>query len=89
MLVTWRPLFGSGSTRDWTVNAVGRYVGARADFGRDLPSHTVLDLAASYRWTEHLAPRLRLENALDEEYEEVAGFPAPERTWVLGLALGL
>jgi vitamin B12 transporter len=86
-VVTWRPLLLSGGSRDWTFNAAGRYVGERADFGRDLPSHVVLDLAASYRWTEHLAPRLRLENALDEEYEEVAGFPAPERTWVLGLAL--
>jgi outer membrane cobalamin receptor len=47
----------------------------------------VLDLAAAYRWTEHLAPRLRVENALDEDYEEVAGFPAPERAWILGLAL--
>lgn len=86
-VVTWRPLLFSGGSRDWTFNAVGRYLGERADFGRDLPSHAVLDLAASYRWTEHLAPRLRVENALDEEYEEVAGFPAPKRAWVLGLAL--
>ncbi len=86
-VVTWRP--GIAAARDWTFDAAGRYVGARADFGRDLPSHTVVDLAAAYRWTEHLQPRVRLENALDEEYEEVAGFPAPERTWVIGLALGL
>jgi vitamin B12 transporter len=90
-VVTWRPRFdfgsGAGDSRDWTFNAVGRYVGERADFSGDLPSHTVLDLAAAYRWTEHLAPRLRVENALDEDYEEVAGFPAPERAWILGLAL--
>lgn len=86
-LVTWRP--GVAGSRDWTFHAAGRYVGERADFGRDLPSHTVVDLAAAYRWTAHLEPRVRLENALDEEYEEVAGFPAPERTWIVGLALGL
>lgn len=86
-LVTWRP--GLGGSRDWTFHAAGRHVGERADFGRDLPSHTVVDLSAAYRWTAHLEPRVRLENALDEEYEEVAGFPAPERTWVVGLALGL
>ena len=83
-LLTWRPLWAG--ERDWTLHAGGRYVGERADFGRDLPSHTVVDLAASYRWTDRLAPRVRLENALDEDYEEVAGFPAPERTWVVGLA---
>lgn len=89
-VVTWRPGSRSGgSGGPWTLNAVGRYVGERPDFGVTLPSHSVLDLAASYRWSEHLVPRVRVENLLDEEYEEVAGFPAPERAYVLGLALEL
>lgn len=74
----------------WTVNGVARYVGDRLDFGNvDLPSYQVLDLALAYRWTPHLEPRIRVENLLDEDYEEVAGFPAPGRTFVAGLSLEL
>lgn len=73
----------------WTVNAVGRYVGERPDFGATLESYTTLDLAASLQATQRLEPYARVENVLDEDYREVAGFPAPGRTWIAGLEVGL
>lgn len=85
LLATWRPSRLAGGA--WTVNGVARYVGDRLDFGGvELPSYQVLDLAVAYRWTAHLEPRLRVENVLDEEYEEQAGFPAPGRAFVAGLS---
>lgn len=81
-VLTFRP------AEAWTVNAVGRYVGERPDFGEALESYTTFDLAASFRATRALEPYARVENVLDEEYREVAGFPAPGRTWVVGLGLG-
>lgn len=80
-VVAWRP------AADWTLAAVARFVGARPDFGADLPSYATLDLAASWRASAHLAPYVRLENALDRDYQEVAGFPAPGRTVAAGLEL--
>ncbi len=80
-VVSWRP------SSDWTLTTVARFVGARPDFGADLPSYTTVGLAASWQASAHLAPYLRLENALDRAYQEVAGFPAPGRTVAVGLEL--
>ena len=72
----------------WTLSAAGRYVGERPDLGGIvLPSHTVADLAASWSARPWLEPFVRIDNALDEEYEEVADFPAPGRTLAGGVAL--
>jgi vitamin B12 transporter len=85
LVATWRPAWLSGGA--WTFNGVAHYEGDRVDFGGiDLPSYQVLDLAVAYQWTPHLAPRVRVENVLDEDYEEVAGFPAPGRAYVAGLS---
>jgi vitamin B12 transporter len=63
-------------------------VGRREDVGGvELPSHAVVDLGASFAWRAWLTPYARVENVLDREYEEAAGFPAPGRTWSLGLRL--
>jgi vitamin B12 transporter len=63
-------------------------VGRREDVGGvELPSHTVVDLGGSFAWRAWLTPYARVENLLDREYEEAAGFPAPGRTWSLGLRL--
>ncbi len=80
-VLTWRP------AADWTLATVARFVGARPDFGADLPSYATLDLAASWQAGAHLAPYLRLENVLGRDYQEVAGFPAPGSTVAAGLEL--
>lgn len=81
LLATFRP------TDRWTAYGLLRLVGSRPDFGADLPSFTTLTLGASWQATARLEPFARVENALDRDYEEVAGFPAPGRTLVGGLAL--
>lgn len=80
-VLSWAPA-------DWTLSAVGRYVGERPDLGGvTLPSYAVADLAAAWSVRRWLRPYARVENVLDEEYEEVDGFPAPGRTLVGGVAL--
>jgi outer membrane receptor protein involved in Fe transport len=77
-----------------------RYVGDRADrdFGKfpsprvTLPSYIVLDLAGEaviLRTTPGLSLTVRLENALNRQYVEVANFPARGRTVMLGGKVGL
>lgn len=79
---------------DWILNLEGRYVGERADadaatFERTgNPDYLRVDLAARWRARGWLAPYARVQNAADEEYEEVLGYPAPGRTLIGGVAVG-
>ena len=75
-------------TPGWTVNTVARWVDERLDLGGVvLDSYATLDLAGSWSVREWIEPYARVENLLDEEYEEAAGFPAPDRRLVGGVAL--
>ena len=87
LVLTWAP--GAGAAlAGWTLNAVAAYTGDRTDVGAvELPGYATLDLAAAWSARPWLAPYLRLENLLDRRYEEAAGFPAPGRALVGGLAL--
>ncbi|HUO85586.1 MAG TPA: hypothetical protein VM534_10780, partial [Thermoanaerobaculia bacterium] len=65
--------------------------GSRADLLPVFPydrlvtgSYTTLDLNAGISLGA-LTPWVKLENLLDEEYEEVRGFPAPGRRAIVGL----
>ena len=83
LLATWR-------TGALTLHAEGRYVGERLDVGDvRLPSYTVAAFGAAYRIdaAHGLEPYARIENLFDHEYEEAAGFPAPGRRYVAGIAL--
>ncbi len=81
LVLAWTP-------EAWTLSAAGRHVGERPDLGGVvLPAHSVADLAASWSARAWLEPYVRIDNALDEEYEEVADFPAPGRTLSGGVAL--
>ena len=86
LLLTARP-------GDWTLNLEGRYVGERPDvdavtFQRtENPDYVRVDLAARWKALGWLAPYARLQNAADEEYEEVLGYPAPGRTLIGGVAV--
>jgi vitamin B12 transporter len=89
----------------WTLHGVlwGRlrgdltvlWVGERADvdpitFGRtELEGHVTGNLALSYELYRGLEVTFRAQNLADEEYEEVAGYPAPGRRLMAGLRLGL
>lgn len=71
-----------------TLAATLRAVGERRDYPDvRLPGYSALDLAATWHTSELLSPYLRVDNALDRRYQEVAGYPAPRRRFAGGVAL--
>ena len=79
--------------RRWSVDGAVRYVGERSDldpatFGRALnPAYAVVDLATDIAVSDQAGwgrLRLRVENALDRDYQQVLGFVSPGRRWVIG-----
>jgi vitamin B12 transporter len=77
---------------DWSTSLTGIYVGDREDvdpitFQRLVnEAYFRLDVAARWRPGTRLAPYARIENLLGEEYQPALGFPAPGRTFVVGVA---
>ncbi len=70
------------------------HVGEREDYGSEFPwpiitlkPYTVVNLAASYAFTDTLSLTGRIENLLDEEYEEVSGYGTPGIAGYLGARL--
>jgi vitamin B12 transporter len=66
------------------VNFAGRYVGEHDDFDADFnrvvaDSYSVFDLALAYTLDSQWTLLGRIENAFDEDYEEVSGFGSPGR----------
>ena len=55
----------------------------------ELSGFALLNLAAHYRLSERLRLVARVENLLDEDYEEVVGFAEPGRAAYLGIRFGL
>lgn len=82
--------------RGWTAGAVLGYVGSRPDIDFQkypsptiaLPAYTTLDLSVSVpvfaASGSAVAVTGRVENALDRQYQEIANFPAPGRTVLVG-----
>jgi vitamin B12 transporter len=69
---------------------VGRNLDSSIPTGdRTLDAYTRLDAALQWQVRPQLALRAGLDNALDEDYEELIGFPGPRRTARLELSLGL
>jgi vitamin B12 transporter len=84
----------------FNVNVSAAYTGEREDdffpppffFPAErvtLDSYMLLSLAARYRFTPQLAVIARIENALDEDYEDVYGFNTPGAGAYLGVRLGM
>ena len=53
------------------------------------PSYTTARVTVSYELLEQVRLKLRIENLLDEVYEEVAGYPSPGRAVYGGITLKL
>ncbi len=76
----------------WALSVTGTYVGPRPDidpatFVRvELESHVRFDIAGRYQKWRKVHPYARIENLANRGYQEVAGFPAPPRRWIGGLA---
>lgn len=70
---------------------LGRYLGNREDIDAvsavrvEMPAFTVLYLTASYRVSDHLWAFGRIDNLLDQAYQEVNGFGTPGRSYFAGL----
>ena len=94
--LTWsRPRFAS-------VSVMGSYVGERPDMDFTqfpspvvtLPEYVKVDLAGSYSLFRSSSNKasvditLRVDNVLDRKYEDVFGFPAPRRTYLVGARIG-
>jgi outer membrane cobalamin receptor len=78
--------------RRWTVTAGGRFVGERQDadfvFGINRnPGYQYVFVNASYQATKHLTPFVRIQNALDQQYQEALGYSALSRTATGGLRI--
>ncbi len=68
----------------WTVVAGARFVGERQDadyvFGVNrAPGYQYVFADASYQATKRVTPFVRVQNALDQQYQEVLGYPALSR----------
>lgn len=68
------------------------HAGERDDFEPAFPfgritndSYTVVDFDLRMELSSGIIPYLRLENLLDEEYQEVIGYPAPPRRAMIGV----
>jgi vitamin B12 transporter len=78
--------------RRWTIIAGGRFVGERQDedfvFGVNRnPGYQYVFADASYQATKNLMPFFRLQNALDQRYQEVLGYSAFSRIATGGLRI--
>ncbi len=51
-----------------------------------LDSYTLLDAIVSYQLNDAVSLHGRVENALDEEYENIFGFSIPSRKWLFGVS---
>jgi vitamin B12 transporter len=78
------------TSRKLTLLAGGRIVGERADsdfvFGVNRsPAYQYVFASGSWQATKHVAPFVRIENALDQVYQEALGYSSLSRTAMGGL----
>ncbi len=76
--------------RRWTLIAGGRFVGERQDadfvFGINRnPGYQYVFVNASYQATKYVTPFVRIQNALDQQYQEALGYSALSRSAIGGL----
>ena len=85
-----------------TLSVMGSYVGERPDMDFTqfpspvvtLPEYVKVDVAGSYSLFKSGSRKssidltVRIDNTLDKKYEDVFGFPAPRRTYLVGARIG-
>lgn len=69
------------------VNLNAIYVGERNDTSEKLEAYTLVNLAASYQVCKNVKVYGRIENLLDEEYEEAAGYGTADLSAYAGVKL--
>jgi outer membrane cobalamin receptor len=79
--------------RRWTITAGARFVGERQDndffvFGVNRnPAYEYVYAGGSWQATKHVAPYVRVNNALDELYQEALGYSSLSRSVLGGVRL--
>jgi outer membrane cobalamin receptor len=78
--------------RRWSFIAGGRLMGERHDINANFlvavnPRYENVYANASYDLTSHITPVFRLDNLLNESYQEVLGYPALSRSIIGGVRL--
>ena len=78
------------SPKRWSFVAGGRFMGERNDVDSNFqvarnPNYENFYLSASYDAGRHVTPILRLDNVLNESYQEALGYPALSRSIVGGV----
>jgi outer membrane cobalamin receptor len=73
----------------WSLVVGTRFVGERQDadftFGVNRnPGYENVFASASYQINRHIIPTIRVDNLLNERYEEVLGYPALSRSVIGG-----
>lgn len=76
--------------RRWSLIIGGRFTGERHDTGSNFqiatnPGYQQVYASASYDATKHVTPVLRLDNLLNESYQEVLGYPTLSRSVIGGV----
>lgn len=71
--IRWQP------TARFSVGGGGHFVGDRTDVGVTMDDYSTVRLFGSYELRDDVSLRVRVENALDESYQEVLGYPALPR----------
>ncbi len=76
----------------WTFIAGGRFIGERQDedyvFGINRnPGYQYVFVSASYQATKNVEPFVRIQNAMNEQYQEALGYSALSRTATGGLRI--
>ena len=61
----------------FSIGSSIRYASKSKDFGITLDAYTVIDLRAAYAFNNHWKVAVKVENAVDEEYQTVSGFNTP------------
>ena len=83
--IDWSP------TSDWSIYTAARFVGAQKDSSfssETIPTHLVVDISSRYRLTDDVELFGRIENLLNRQYVEVAGFNTSDRAAYAGLRVG-
>lgn len=81
--LTWRPV------REWLGRVEWQKVGRRRDVTGHVAGYELLNVKTSYHPLESTELFIRVDNALDEEYEEVDGYGTYGRRYYGGVALTL
>ena len=76
----------------WSLVMGGRFMGVRNDIDNSFqvarnPNYENFYASASYDVTRHVTPLLRLDNLLNESYQEALGYPALSRSIIGGVRI--